>query len=289
MPVISPEAKVLVTGANGFLAIHVVRAFLEHHYSVRGTVRSHEKSVHLHKLFSSYGDKFETVVVKDITQVRRLKICHTSRLHPFGRRVLLTKQSRVSMLSPTPPLHSILKLTTQTVCCGGSLHELECDALVQSLLSLPSTARRGSFKVPTRGVADHFFFHVVAHSRSSTTIKRIVILSSTAAISNAPDPRKVYTEEDWNDAAVNAVEKRGKGALGNEKYSASKTLAEKGEWMITVTYVVPVAKVRFLTAAWDWYDANKASVKWDLTTINPPYVSLCNPTPPRAIDRYSFP
>jgi len=70
MPVIAPGSKVLVTGANGFLAIHVVKTFLEHRYSVIGTVRSQEKAAHLHKLFSSYGDKFETVLVKDITQVR---------------------------------------------------------------------------------------------------------------------------------------------------------------------------------------------------------------------------
>lgn len=64
----------------------------------------------------------------------------------------------------------------------------------------------------------------------STTINRIIILSSTTAISNAPNPGKIYTEEDWNDAAINAVNERGKDASGGEKYSASKTLAEKGKY-----------------------------------------------------------
>lgn len=71
MPAIAPGSKVLVTGANGYLAVHVVKAFLERGHSVRGTVRSQEKGAHLHTLFSGYGDKFETVVVKDITQVGR--------------------------------------------------------------------------------------------------------------------------------------------------------------------------------------------------------------------------
>jgi nucleoside-diphosphate-sugar epimerase len=74
MPAITPGAKVLVTGANGFLAIHVVEAFLKHGYSVRGTIRSQAKGVHLHNRFSSYGNKFETVVVKDITQAGRLTV-----------------------------------------------------------------------------------------------------------------------------------------------------------------------------------------------------------------------
>lgn len=80
-----------------------------------------------------------------------------------------------------------------------------------------------------RGMIDFSHFHPGAYDHLSTTIKRIVILSSTAAVSNTPNPGKIYTEEDWNNAAVEAVEKRGKEASGGEKYSASKTLAEKGE------------------------------------------------------------
>lgn len=78
MHAITPGAKVLVTGANGFLAIHVVKAFLEHGYSVRGTVRSEAKGLHLHKIFSSYGDKFETFIVEDITQVDRFTVSGAS-------------------------------------------------------------------------------------------------------------------------------------------------------------------------------------------------------------------
>lgn len=82
MPTITPGDKVLVTGANGFLAVHVVKAFLEHGYSVRGTIRSQAKGLHLHKLFSSYGNKFETVIVKDITQVTMSRaLCDPSGFH----------------------------------------------------------------------------------------------------------------------------------------------------------------------------------------------------------------
>jgi len=69
MPTVSPNAKVLVTGANGYIALWVVRALLEHGYHVRGTVRSEEKGAHLKKIFSAYNHKFELVVVPDITKV----------------------------------------------------------------------------------------------------------------------------------------------------------------------------------------------------------------------------
>jgi nucleoside-diphosphate-sugar epimerase len=68
MPAVQPGSKVLVTGANGYIAIWVVRTLLEQGYAVRGTVRSEAKGHHLKKSFEKYGDKFETVVVEDITK-----------------------------------------------------------------------------------------------------------------------------------------------------------------------------------------------------------------------------
>jgi len=67
MPTVQPGSKVLVTGANGFIAMWVVRTLLEKGYAVRGTVRSLEKGQHLTDTFKKYGEKFELVVVKDIT------------------------------------------------------------------------------------------------------------------------------------------------------------------------------------------------------------------------------
>ena len=73
MAVVDAPAKVLVSGANGFIAVWVVKTLLEKGYSVRGTIRSIDKGDHLKKLFGHYGEKFELVVVEDITKV------HTSR------------------------------------------------------------------------------------------------------------------------------------------------------------------------------------------------------------------
>ncbi|KAF8625649.1 hypothetical protein AX15_005270 [Amanita polypyramis BW_CC] len=68
MPVVPPGSKILVSGANGFIAVWLVRTLLEQGYAVRGTVRSKEKSAFLIDLFKSYGDKFELFVVEDITK-----------------------------------------------------------------------------------------------------------------------------------------------------------------------------------------------------------------------------
>ena len=70
MPAVPPGSKVLVSGANGFIAVWVVRDLLERGYSVRGTVRSESKATHIRKLFESYGEKFEVAIVPDITQVQ---------------------------------------------------------------------------------------------------------------------------------------------------------------------------------------------------------------------------
>lgn len=70
MPSISPPSKVLVSGANGYIAIWIVRTLLERGFAVRGTVRSQAKGEHLKNTFKSYGNKLEIVVVDDITKVR---------------------------------------------------------------------------------------------------------------------------------------------------------------------------------------------------------------------------
>ncbi|KAF7975442.1 hypothetical protein HWV62_9579 [Athelia sp. TMB] len=67
MPALKAPAKVLVSGANGFVAIWVVRTLLENGYAVRGTVRSESKGCHLKEIFKEYGDKLELIVVPDIT------------------------------------------------------------------------------------------------------------------------------------------------------------------------------------------------------------------------------
>lgn len=57
---------VLVTGASGFIAVHIVGLLLSKGFFVRGTIRSESKGKYLQNLFKQFGDKFEFVVVEDI-------------------------------------------------------------------------------------------------------------------------------------------------------------------------------------------------------------------------------
>ncbi|KZO89724.1 NAD(P)-binding protein [Calocera viscosa TUFC12733] len=65
---IPPPAKVLVTGANGFISVWICRQLLEAGYAVRGAVRDPSKGDYMATLFKSFGiwEKFEYMIVKDV-------------------------------------------------------------------------------------------------------------------------------------------------------------------------------------------------------------------------------
>ena len=110
------------------------------------------------------------------------------------------------------------------------------------------------------GDPDHFISPAVNGTigilKSATahgkTVKRIIVTSSCAAVlTEDPEPR-MFSEVDWNDAAIQEVQEKGINARPIVKYHASKTLAER--------------------AAWDFCEKNKATIHWDLVVVNPPYV-----------------
>jgi nucleoside-diphosphate-sugar epimerase len=74
MPSVEKGSKILVSGANGYIAMWIVRTLLERGFPVRGTVRTEDKGKFLIEYFKSlgYGDKFEVVVVADITKAGNL-------------------------------------------------------------------------------------------------------------------------------------------------------------------------------------------------------------------------
>jgi nucleoside-diphosphate-sugar epimerase len=81
MPTSPAPSKVLVSGANGFIAVWVVKLLLDRGYTVRGTSRSDDKNVHLREIFASHvkEGKLELAVVEDITKVRAgHRLVHTS-------------------------------------------------------------------------------------------------------------------------------------------------------------------------------------------------------------------
>ncbi|KAI0372492.1 NAD-P-binding protein [Pilatotrama ljubarskyi] len=68
MPAVQPPATVLVTGVSGFSGAWIARALLQNGYSVRGTVRSEAKAKYVSELFKEFGDKFNAVIVPDISK-----------------------------------------------------------------------------------------------------------------------------------------------------------------------------------------------------------------------------
>ncbi len=96
--------------------------------------------------------------------------------------------------------------------------------------------------------------------KHQATIKRVFIMSSTAAVFSPPlsgsqDKTAVLDEKDWNELSVQHVKGKGKEADGMHVYRASKVLAER--------------------AAWDVYEREKAhdgGLGWDLVTFCAPFV-----------------
>ena len=57
---------VLVTEASGFIAAHVVKAFFERGYNVRGTVRSESTAAKVKKTQAPYADQLSFAIVPHI-------------------------------------------------------------------------------------------------------------------------------------------------------------------------------------------------------------------------------
>lgn len=85
-----------------------------------------------------------------------------------------------------------------------------------------------------------------------SSVKRIVVTSSCSAVYTVQSEPGIWSEADWNDAALEQVKAEGKKAPPMVMYRASKVLAER--------------------AAWDFYRENKSQVAWDLVVFNPPVV-----------------
>ena len=90
--------KVLVTGANGFIAMWILDRLLRQGYAVRAAVRSPEKGDHIKKTFNAYGANLEIAVVGDIAQVRGFGMnCSCSLIAAVSRRAHSMLPSRVWM------------------------------------------------------------------------------------------------------------------------------------------------------------------------------------------------
>ncbi len=151
--------------------------------------------------------------------------------------------------------HLIRQLLQQGYCVRGTVRNLSKHESSSFLKMLDGAPQRlelveadllspGSFDEATRGC--RYVFHaaspyqlnvgdpqrdlvdpalrgtrtVLESCRKSGTVKRVVLTSSIAAITGAPDSDRIFTEQDWNTTS----------SLKENPYHYSKTLAEQAAW-----------------------------------------------------------
>lgn len=200
------QTTVLVSGATGFIAQHILNDLLKQDYRVIGTVRSQEKADRLKRQFGNNPNlSFE--LVADIAAPQAFDKV----FEKHGKDVKVV-------------LHTASPFTFETT-------EYEKDLLIPAVNGTKSILE--SIK-----------------KYAAEVVERVVITSSFAAVldmSQSNDGSVVYTEKDWNPATWENCQTDGGSA-----YCASKKLAEK--------------------AAWEFLEANKGVVKFQMSTVNPTYV-----------------
>ncbi|KAI8976326.1 NAD-P-binding protein [Trametes punicea] len=209
MPAIKPPATVLVTGANGYIGLWIVRELLLRGYAVQGAVRTVGKADDmaswLTQKYPAVASRYQSFIVPDITVE--------------GAYDEAVKGTQAIVHTASPVDHSMEDPQ-------GLIHPA-----VDGTLSLLKSALAAG---------------------CAPTVKRIVITASTGSIASTEAPARTYTEDDWNDASVEWVDREGKNAPGEIKYNAAKTLGER--------------------AAWKFLEDNKDTASFDLCVLQPSWV-----------------
>ncbi|KAH9896112.1 NAD-P-binding protein [Cubamyces lactineus] len=242
MPALHPPAKVLVTGANGFVGYWVVHLLLRAGYAVRATVRTSEKARILTAQIAakyspelSAGGAFECVVVPDITEEGAFD------------EYLVGVEGVVHTATPVT-----FDLDDPAEYIGPA---------VKGTLGILHSAAKHTYV----DVCYTFHHESLAGMRGIRCVKRIVITSSISAVADivrSPAQTAVRTEDDWNDDSVEIVAKTGKAATGVDKYSTSKVKSER--------------------AAWEFYRENKHTLSYDLSVVAPAWIFGPLPDDPRS-------
>jgi len=185
------KKPIVVTGANGFIASHVIEQLLQSGYKVIGTVRSLETSKVEHLTKMDKKGNLELVIVKDLTEdgifdsiVKDVEyVFHIA--SPFA---IDTKNPEKELVEP-----AVLGTTNFLKSCN-----------------------------------------------KTDTIKKVVITSSIAAVTDSPEGNVLLSEKDWNLTS----------SLKRNPYYYSKKCAEE--------------------SAWKFMKDNKPN--FELITINPAFV-----------------
>ncbi|CAG0887918.1 unnamed protein product [Darwinula stevensoni] len=231
-------ATVLVTGASGYVANHVVKVLLEHGYKVRGSVRSKESSK-AKALYSLAGEAFED----QLELVEADLFNDESWISPvkydsMTLQLLLSSSPPQTPPFPTPPPSPSPCIAAEAFAKKGEGGRGRGITVLRERGSLHTPFDCHPFHI----LLDCHPFHIpsTAVPPSVPVYRRLIAVSFVGKLTT---PEKgMLTEEDWTDTTDPKC----------DGYYKSKTLAEK--------------------AAWDFVKTTQEGNKFELATINPSLV-----------------
>ncbi|KAI0200833.1 hypothetical protein F4808DRAFT_450564 [Astrocystis sublimbata] len=195
--------RVLITGANGYIALQTVARYLQAGWVVRGTVRDLEspstRQVAAYFASEQEAGTFSLVAVPDI-------------------------KAPGAFDEAVKDVRSIAHLATPVVFDSGDVEYIVGTA-VQGCLSILESALKAA-----REGSDKAEKEEQGEKAERQGLESFVLMSSTSAVRmNVPDP-KTFTEKDWNTQAETAVKEAGDKAFGHVIYAASKVASERAFW-----------------------------------------------------------
>lgn len=139
------EQTLLVTGANGFVAGHIIKVALEKGYKVKGAVRTDSSAAQLKATFPTYSSQLSTTIVPDITNVESFKDAFgqdvTGVIHTASPFVLNVKDARRDLLDPA--INGAVTVLKATAKYGTSVRRVVTTASFASNLDLLAGKRPG--------------------------------------------------------------------------------------------------------------------------------------------------
>ncbi|KAG8982950.1 methylglyoxal reductase (NADPH-dependent) gre2 [Tulasnella sp. JGI-2019a] len=243
MPAVSAPAKVLVTGASGFIAVWVCKTLLDQGYHVVGTVRSKSKGEYLQNLFEKdHGkDKFTFIIVADMQEEGAFDKA------VVGVDAVEHTASPVTIMADDPQ-ELIQPAVKGTI---GVLESIQKHAPNVKRVVITSTLGSIIHDKGSNKLFDEVrLFLRILYCAQAINHNELISLINTWGNQFLHLPKKKKKQTDWNTTSPREVEEKGRDATGMHKYRTSKVMAER--------------------AAWDFVDKNKTT--FDLVTVCPPMV-----------------
>jgi nucleoside-diphosphate-sugar epimerase len=135
---------VLITGASGFLASHVIHEFLSHGYNVRGTVRSESAGEQVKAKHSQYASQLSTVLVPDLAVPHALDEAIkgvTGVIHTASPFLLNVEDNERDLLQPA--IKSTLNIFDAIQAYNPSIRRVVVTSSFASILDLDKGLRPG--------------------------------------------------------------------------------------------------------------------------------------------------